>query len=79
MRVYVDHQRVDNDYSRYWCVKIPYRGFEISIAGSEIIIFDPDDDPLREWDGETFRLHCNEGRDIKRAMAFIDYTLRDEE
>jgi len=79
MRVYADHNRVDNNYSRHWCVQIPYRGYDISIAGKELLIFDADNDPLNEWDGKPFRLICNEGADIKRAMDFIDYTLRDEE
>ena len=78
MRVFVEHERIDNNYSRPWCVKIPYRGFEISIAGKLLLIFDPGDEPLCGWDGEPFRLFCNEGRDIKRAMDFIDYTLRNE-
>lgn len=78
MKVYVDQERIDSDYSRPWCVKIPYRGFEISVAGKELLIYDDGGNPLREWDGEAFRLFCNEGADIKRAMDFIDYTLRDE-
>ena len=79
MRVYVDHERIDSEPRRPWCVKIPYRGFEISVAGKELLIYDDGGNPLREWDGVWFRLFCNEGDDIKRAMDFIDYTLRDEE
>lgn len=77
MKVFAKHKRI-KDREEHWCVAFEYEGHTVSVAGNELVIFDPDNNELKEWDGETFRLYGIEGSELKRAMDFIDYSLRSE-
>lgn len=83
MKVYHNHKEIPP--LEHWCVQFLYRGHQISIAHGELVIFpEKGESPeaLREWDGNVFMLYvsgASAGREIRRAMDFIDFTLRNEQ